>query len=198
MQNIMTHGYKAELNKDYIQLLREKLGLKINTKSIIAYDVFQTLYYELYEKNKKGKWNLIFNNLYNLNYNNNRFGIKKDIFPEVNKKGWQFAFMMKANRKISIMKKFNLLSKYFNTIKEINFEDFKKVFIKIFGKNWINDVVDMLYFYKTIMTTNKIVLEKNNNGTIKNIKILKKIPYFDNFNKVIIEFFSEDDDIFLD
>jgi len=198
MQNIMTHGYKAELNKDYIQLLREKLGLKINTKSIIAYDVFQTLYYELYEKNKKGKWNLIFNNLENLDYNNNRIGIKEDIFPEVNKKGWQFAFMMKANRNMSIMKRFNLLSKYFNSIKEINFEDFKKVFIKIFGKNWINDVVDMLYFYKTIMTTKKIVLEKNINGTIKNIKILKKIPYFDNFNKVIIEFFSEDDNVFND
>ena len=196
MQNIMTHGYKAELNKDYIKLLREKLGLKINTTSIIAYDVFQTIYYELYDKNKDGEWNLIINNLDNFLINNNLLGAKTEIFPEVNKKGWQFAFMVKANRNINIMKKFNLLSKYFNNIKAIIFEDFKKVFIKIFGKNWVNDVVDILYFYESIMTSNKILIEKNNNGTIKNIKILKKIPYFDNFNKIIIEFFSEEYDAF--
>jgi hypothetical protein len=185
LHNIMTNGYKAELSNSYIKLLRRKLGLKIKTTSIIAYDIFCTIFNELYEKNKNGKWSLIFNNL---NYNNksNNILFFKNVIPDVNKKGWQFAFMVKANRNSKIIDNFNLLSKYLNYVKKISFDDFKTIFLKFFGIKWEKDVVDIIYFYNTIVN---VSLEKNNNGTIKNIILINKIPNYKNFNKIIIEYF---------
>jgi hypothetical protein len=195
LHNIMRNGYKAELSNLYINLLRKKLGLKIKTKSIIAYDVFCTIFDELYEKNKNGKWSLIFNNL---NYKNNKsenifnYQQKYETIPDVNKKGWQFAFMVKANRNSKVMDYFNLLSKYLNYIKKISFENFTSVFIKIFGNKWGKDVVDMAYFYDTL---GNVILEKNNNGTIKNIILKNKIKYYKNFNKLIIDYFFNEQSI---
>jgi hypothetical protein len=188
LQNIMTHGYKAELNESYIKLLREKLGLKIKTTSIIAYDIFCTIFDELYEKNKKGKWSLIFNNA---NYKSNNiidFNKRYQYIPDINKKGWQFAFMVKANRNPTIMGYFNLLSKYLNYVKKISFDNFKLKFLKIFGKKWEKDVVDMAYFYNTLKY---VSLEKNKNGTIKNINLERKIRGYKNFNKIIITYFNQ-------
>ena len=191
LQNIMTHGYKAELSEEYIQLLREKLGLKIKTTSIIAYDIFRTVFDELYEKNKKGNWSIIFNRILDKRNKNKENVIplyqkNYEIIPDVNKQGWQFAFMVKANRNSKIIDNFNLLSKYLNYVKKISFDKFKLTFLKIFGKNWEKDVVDMAYFYNT---TNYISLEKNNNGTIKNIILNHKIRRYKNFNKLIIDYF---------
>ena len=188
LQNIMTHGYKAELSEEYIKLLREKLGLKIKTTSIIAYDVFCTVFDELYEKNKNGKWSLIFNGLkYNKKSNNIKLFQKKfEAVPDVNKKGWQFAFMVKANRNSKIIDNFNLLSKYLNYVKKISFDKFKLTFLKIFGISWVKDVVDIAYFYNTI---GNIKLEKNSNGTIKSIILKNKIRGYKNFNKLITEYF---------
>lgn len=188
LQNIMTHGYKAELSEEYIKLLREKLGLKIKTTSIIAYDVFCTVFDELYEKNKHGKWSLIFNGLkYNDKSNNIKLFQKKfEIVPDVNKKGWQFAFMVKANRNSKIINNFNLLSKYLNYVKKISFDKFKLTFLKIFGISWEKDVIDIAYFYNTI---GNIKLEKNSNGTIKSIILKSKIRGYKNFNKLIIDYF---------
>jgi hypothetical protein len=193
LHNIMKHGYKAELSNSYIRLLREKLGLKIKTTSIIAYDVFCTIFDELYEKNKNGKWSLIFNNLSYKNNKNNKknknirqFQKKYESVPDVNKKGWQFAFMVKANRKVKIMEKFNLLSKYLNYVKKISFDDFKIIFLKIFGPNWEKDIIDMAYFYNTL---GYVSLEKNSNGTIKTIILDRNISNYKNFNKKIIDYF---------
>ena len=119
----------------------------------------------------------------------NIFNIKKEAIPDVNKKGWQFSFMVKANRNSKIIEKFNLLSKYLNYIKKINFDNFKLTFLKIFGNNWENDVIDIAYFYNTL---GYISLEKNSNGTIKNIILNRKINGYKNFNKLIIyNFFNE-------
>ena len=41
--HIMKNGYKAKLSQKYIKLLRNKLDLKINTTSIIAFDVFKNI-----------------------------------------------------------------------------------------------------------------------------------------------------------
>ena len=62
IQNIMKFGYKAELTSGYIKLLKNKLGLKIKTKSIIAYDVFNEISNELYYKNYNGLWSKLFDN----------------------------------------------------------------------------------------------------------------------------------------
>ena len=120
LHNIMKNGYKAKISKAYINLLRKKLGLKINTTSIVAIDIFKIIYKELWDKNIDGEWSKIFNCLekpdYNLFINN--------LVPEVNKKGWQFAFMVKLNNNIKLLKKFNKLNKYLNNFNEIDYKDF--------------------------------------------------------------------------
>ena len=178
LHNIMRNGYKAELSKSYIKLLREKLGLKIKTKSIIAYDVFCEIYNELIKKNENGKWTNIFTNKKRINIS---------VIPQVNKRAWQFAFMIKANRMKIVMKKFIELTKYMNLIKMITFDNFKKIFIKIFGNNWSKDVVDMAYFYELLGA----IIDKNENGTIKRIIIKKPITIRNNFNEIINMFFNE-------
>ena len=52
LHNIMRNGYKSKISNSYKNILRKNLGLKINTKSVIAIDIFKEIYYELYDKNK--------------------------------------------------------------------------------------------------------------------------------------------------
>jgi len=184
LRTIMRDGYKAEISKSYVKLLREKLGLKIKTKSIIAYDIFCCVFNELIEKNAKGKWSKIFNNSKDLS------GLKGLIIPQVNKRGWQFAFMVKANRMKIVMKKFVELVKYLNIIRKIEFADFSKVFIKIFGDNWKKDIVDMAYFIELLGGTD-VKITKNEDGTIKTIYLVKPLKIMSDFNDAIKLFFSD-------
>ena len=186
LHDIMKHGYKTHLSIKYIKLLREKLGLKIKTSSIIAYDIFTEIYKELLEKNINGLWSKIFNPS-NKNLTKNRYN--SIIIPQINKKAWQFAFMVKLNRKQTLLHKFNLLSQYLNNIKNISFTTFKMAIVDIFGNNWINDIEDIAYFYETLKYAS---IQKNKNGTIKNIKINYEIKFFQNFNNEIIDYFGED------
>jgi hypothetical protein len=96
----MKYGYKAQLTKEYVELLREKLGLPIKTTSIIAHDVFTTINDELWEKNKNGKWTMILNRY----YKPLRFST-----PEINKNSWQFALAIMLNREEKLMEKMNEL-----------------------------------------------------------------------------------------
>lgn len=182
MHQIMKYGYRAELNTNYIQLLRTKLGLKIKTTSIIAYDIFVTIFEELYHKNINGKWSLIFNGL-------KLWKWKDEIIPEVNKEGWQLAFMLKANRNKKTLESFNILSKYINVSKKMSIKEFGETVIKTMGENWEKDIEDLAYFYETM---DCIKLDKNRNGTIHSIVLKKEIPYITNFNKTICDIFQED------
>ena len=171
LHQIMKYGYRAELSNKYVKLLREKLGLKIKTSSIIAFDIFQEIMNELYEKNNYNGWSNIFNSA------------KLDPkLPELNKKGWQFAFMIKANRNKKIMNKFNFLAKYLNYIKTISYKEFKAAVIDIFGNNWINDVDDFAYFLETLQFA-KLIKQKN--GTISKIDIVNSIQINNNFNNIM-------------
>jgi hypothetical protein len=189
LHNIMKNGYKAEISKTYINLLRKKLGLKINTYSIIAIDVFKKIYEELWNKNINGEWSKIFHSLQPPRYNN-------IVIPEVNKKGWQFAFMIKLNREGKLMHKFNFLSEFLNHIKIISFSDFKLAVLDIFGKNWADDIVDIAYFYENLSYRNYgerfIKLVKNRDGTIESFSVLVDIPKFNNFNSNIADYFGDD------
>jgi len=184
LHNIMANGYKAKLSMAYINLLRTKLGLKINTKSIIAFDVFETIYKELYNKNIFGDWSKIFNSLQPDLLKENRM----NVVPQINKKSWQLAFMVKANRKKSIIEKYNKLSAYLFFIKEIDYKKFYTAIIDIFGVNWRDDVDDIAYFYETYKDAQII---KNENGTIKRIKVDKKISKIINFNEKIQRSFED-------
>ena len=61
LHNIMEHGWCAELKKDYINELRKILGLKINTKSFIAFDVLNCINNELFTKHKNGDYVILMN-----------------------------------------------------------------------------------------------------------------------------------------
>lgn len=188
MHNIMTNGYKAKLSEKYIDLLRKKLGLKIKTYSIVAIDVFKQIYEELWNKNIDGEWSKIFHNLQKPKYNN-------IVIPEVNKKGWQFAFMTKLNREPLLLHNFNFLSKFLNYIKSIDFDEFEIAVLEIFGNNWKDDVEDIAYFYDFLRASIKnkyIELIKNRDGTINKINVLNDIPKYTNFNNDITDYFGDD------
>jgi len=186
LHNIMQNGYKAKLSAAYINILRTKLGLKINTKSIIAFDVFKQIYDELYKKNINGEWSKIFNSLQQSYISRNSPRI--NIVPQINKKSWQLAFMVKANRKKGIITKYNKLSDYLSFVKKIDYMKFSTAIVDIFGKNWKNDVDDIAYFYETYK---EVEIVKNQNGTIKSLKINNKIENINNFNIRIERCFNE-------
>jgi hypothetical protein len=60
---------------------------------------------------------------------------------------------------------------------------------KIMGKSWIHDSADLVYFYNDL---DYVKLEKNEDGTIKNIIMKNNIPKFKDFNKIIIKYFEND------
>jgi len=186
--NIMKNGYKAKISKDYINLLRKKLGLEINTQSIIAIDIFREIYKELWDKNIDGEWSKIFNCMIKPDYD-------RYILPDVNKRGWQFAFMVMANNDNKILNNFNKLSRYLNKNINIKFKEFKKEVLNLFGKNWRDDIEDLAYFYESLLKgidIKYIELIKNEDGTIFSLNILDDIPIYDNFNDIIIFYFSKD------
>ena len=204
VHNIMKNGYKAQLSNEYIKLLRKKLGLEINTYSIIAIDIFKQIYKELFDKNINGEWSKIF------------FCLEKPdrrsiILPEINKRAWQFAFMIQLNREKDLLYKFNLLSNYLNDIKTIEIKNFSIAIKEIFGKNWKNDIEDIAYFYESLINENEkfiynsseinningnalnqnyVELIKNRDGTIQKLEILINIPIFKNFNHQMEDYFS--------
>jgi hypothetical protein len=62
----------------------------------------------------------------------------------------------------------------------ISYDDFKMVTLSIFGNNWINDVEDIAYFYKTM---NFVELDKYKNGSINALIFIEnfkmpKLTYF--------------------
>jgi len=187
VHNIIRNGYKAELSKKYIDLLRKKLDIPIKTQSIIAFDVFKKIYEELWDKNINGEWSQIF---YTLSPPHKSL----IIFPEINKKSWQFAFMTKLNRNKNLLRKFNILTKYLNKVRHIKFTDFHKAILDIFGEKWINDIVDIAYFYNSMkynIVNNAVELVKNKNGTINELKVMYKLDIFSNFNNMIVEHFGK-------
>jgi hypothetical protein len=187
VHNIMKNGYKSHLSNKYINLLRKKLDLKINTTSIIANDVFKQIYRELWKKNINGDWSKIFNGLEQETKLTSETKYNNLIFPDINKKAWQFAFMLKLNKEATLLRNFNLLSQYLNYVKTITYEDFELIVLEIFGQKWKYDIEDIAYFYESL----KIILIKNNNGTINNLIIQNDIDVYNDFNTKIQDYFTQ-------
>ena len=204
IQNIILNGYKAELDTEYIDLLRKHLDLKLNTKSIIAKDIFDVLYKELLNKNNNGLWYRIMYskfenekicpNLYdNLIFIKNK-KIQKIILPDINKESWQFGFMLKCNSDKKLLTEFNLLSIYLKSMKIVSIELFRKLVLKFFGKKWSENIIDIAYFYDSL---NNVKLEKNENGTIKNLIIKKTfIKLHHTFNDFLHMYYQADNQYF--
>ncbi len=189
LHNIMKYGYSAKLSTDYIKLLRDNLKLKINIKSLNATDVFKEIIDELWNKNINGKWSKIFHaNEKSYEYYEYLKEYVLDKFPDINKKGWQFSFMMKMNRNKKTLDNFNKLSKELSN-KTIKIDDFKKLVIKIMGKNWINDIDNIADFY---LRLKHVKINNKENGSINKLSFSKCNNYTD-FNKYIIRYFSAKD-----
>lgn len=174
LQNIMLHGWNAEIPKEYIDDLRKELGLKIKTKSKIAYDVLYQINEELYKKNKDGDYTYLFLD-----------SITKPKLPEINRRSWEMGFMLKLNRNKDLMNKYNKLLQELSD-KEITLNEYKKIFCKYFDINiWKNDLIDIIYFMEAC---NIINLKYNIDGTIESIK-LKNIDMkpIKNFNIEIVQ-----------
>lgn len=184
MHEIMKYGYNARLSNKYIQLLRDNLGLKINTKSLVAIDVFKTILNELFKKNINGKWSKIFH------HKTNKYILKSIInpinFPNVNFNAWRLAFLLKLNKEKTCLNKFNILNHSLKN-KKISYNDFTKLFLKKFGKNWKDDVESIVYFYEYMDICN---LKKDSYGNINSIVFKKNIQKFKNFNDEIIKYFE--------
>ncbi len=193
LHEIMKDGYKSIIPLKYIKKLRSKLGLKIKTKSQFGQDVFNAVYTEMFMKNMDGEWPKLF------------FGIKdgkkkvleiKDSIPEINKRSWIFAFMLKCHRNPEIFHNFNqlnvLLNQLFKTKEQITFEEMKEYVNKIIGDNWTSNTIDLIYFYQYY---DFLDIEKNEFGEIISISksadyYVKDIPIFHSFNEYISEMCS--------
>ena len=187
LHNIMKNGYKAEISDSYIKLLRNKLDLKIKTKNRIGSEVFKVIMNELWNKNIKGDWCKIFhtNEKSKAYYNDLKINVK-DYYPEINKKGWQFAFMMKLNRNKNILDKYNKINELIQN-KSMKFDKFKLLILKYLGKNWINDIENIAHFYEKM---EECIIKYNDNGTINEIKFNQKIKQRENFNNSILYYFD--------
>jgi len=173
LQNIMMNGWNAEITSGYVDLLRKQLGLKIKTKSLVAYDVLYQINEELYEKNKNGDW------IYML-----LDQATKPKLPQINRQSWETAFMLKLNRHKTLMDKFNKLLEELEDGTVMDMEAFKKIFYKNFDKtHWKRDIKDVIYLLEAFRF---VVLMYNIDGSIDRIKVVetKKIK---NFNGEIIE-----------
>ena len=142
---------------------------------------------ELWNKNIKGDWCKIFhtNEKSKAYYNDLKINVK-DYYPEINKKGWQFAFMMKLNRNKNILDKYNKINELIQN-KSMKFDKFKLLILKYLGKNWINDIENIAHFYEKM---EECIIKYNDNGTINEIKFNQKIKQRENFNNSILYYFD--------
>lgn len=170
LQNIMIHGWNAELPKEYIEELRQQLGLKIKTQSRIAYDIMYEINQELFKKNRKGDWvYLMLEKKYE----------KAPKLPEINRRSWEVGLMMKLNKDDILMEQFNKMVKKLTD--NMNVEQFEKIYHKYFDRKWDNDMIDMIYFLESLGLAK---LGFSANGKIKMIRIIKKKKIKDFNNEI--------------
>lgn len=154
LQNIMMNGWKTKITKKYLNKLRENLNLKINTKSLISYDVMMKINNELFEKNKDGLWS---NFLLKKKYK------KPPSLKCVNRYNLENGYLLKLQNNKNLLKKFKEF--YINLDDNISYEEFSKLFIKNFGKSYQNDIDDIMFLYESLflININKNNIKKTNN-----------------------------------
>jgi hypothetical protein len=140
VHSIMMHGWLGRVPDEYVVDLRQALGLKIRTKTRIAYYLFKAIVKELWQINKKGDWAFL---MLNKEYN------KPPMIPDINEESWNMGFMIKMNRNPIIRSNFNkftaTLKKHNN--KKLSFDDCRKIYLKYFSeKMWGKNYEDILYF----------------------------------------------------
>lgn len=139
MGSIMENGWNARLSTEYINALRDNLGLEIATTSKIAWIVFKVIVAELHEKNKNG----LFTRLLMENCDT------PPKLPQINKKCWELAF--KSSNHYNAIKKY-IKGKYSGRKTRISIKQFKKDFFSVFDPKIWNQgstLEDVLYCFKS-------------------------------------------------
>ena len=156
LRDIMKDGWNANITDVFINALRTNLGLVINTKSNLAYDVFKTIVAELYVVNKDAFINKIMNEHPEI----------EPKVPEINRMCWELAFTQKFNSQV-----LGFLKRNFRDAQEVSMFEFKRM-LKADGvleyAMWENDLNDLLY---ALETHNHVSLETFK-GKINKIKII--------------------------
>ena len=167
-QKIMLKGWKANIDPLFINKLENILDIKIILKSYKAYDVLCAVVDELYEKNKNS-------DIVYMMYGGNI----KPIIPQINRYSWDFAFMLKL---IGDKKVYQKYLKFIEKILENNkIKFFKDNIIKIFGKEWKNNIEDILWFFES---KKMIAIEENTYRVDK--KNIKEMIKLDTINELIL------------
>lgn len=165
LQTIMLEGWSGKVTKGYVNKLRKQLNLKINTVSLQAYEVFKTIYNELYIKNKDGDYcKILFGETYSKN-------IK---IPEINRRSWEFGLSLKLNTNKTLVGKVNRFLKKIDSSMKI--KEIENIFFEIFTKkNW----GDTFYIFMCYLETIGILkIDQNNKNEI--IMIFKQKEKLEN------------------
>ena len=195
VQSIMKLGWKALLSINFIKLLRKELGLKIkiskdNIDDLIAFNVFQKIINELYEKTKNHDFVKLMLQKYETSVQ----------LPKLNKHSWEFSFLIKLNRNTLLKKKFKDFLKELDKYNTISCETYIKIYHKFFSKkNWLNNLEDILFFMKSnafIDFNNFLPVQypnsiKNNSIEIHNVYINLFLNDYDvNINSIIVNYWT--------
>jgi hypothetical protein len=149
--NIMKNGWKTELTEAYIEKLRKVLKLPIKTSKKQAYEVFEIICKDLYNKNKNGEWIKIMVNE------------KSEIkLPKINRESWEYAFNLELINNKKLLEMTNKLLKSMKTGDD--FDKYKERFEKIFNDKWNDDYLDILYYFENYQ------IIKIKNGKINKIQ----------------------------
>lgn len=219
VHNIMENGWCSILNKKFINELRKVLNIKIKTKSLIAFEVLQSINDELYNKHKNGLYTLIMNTpsitetkknkgvdfefkpFSTQNIFNNK-DMEKPVLPMINFYSWGMGFMLKLNRNKKHITSLNKVVKDLPLNKSIPFIDYEKILFKHFNKKfWKKDSFNIAYFLHLCESSSNgqaiFTLTNNDDGTINSIKLIKR-KKFNNFdNNIKLWFNVNKDDLYV-
>ena len=159
-RGIMTRGWRSIVDVNYIEELNKNLGLKLEVKKKLAFELFMDLNKKIFEKNKEG----LFSNL----LLEKKYKQEPDI-PQINRFSWQIKFNLEYSDKIK-----EFIKKHIPFKKHLSLFQFKKIFFLHFDKKeYENNLNDILFAFESPPNNNfKIIL---NEGIIKNIIYIKKI-----------------------
>lgn len=173
LQNIMMNGWKTKITKKYLNKLRTNLNLKINTKSLMSYDVMIKINNELFEKNKDGLWSkFLLQKIYK----------KPPALKCINRYNLENGYLLKLQNNKNLLKKFKEF--YISLDDNILYKEFSKLLIKHLGKSYENDIDDIMFLFESLflIEINKNNLKKTTNNfkfqnSEINIQLLDRLVY---------------------
>ena len=179
MHLVMKHGWKAQLKKAYVNDLRKQLGLKINTTSLKAYDVYQKILSEIYNKHKSGDYTKIMTGIIPSNHKYKKqfmIDLRKPNDININRGSIDLSIYMKLMNNKTFLKNMNQFLKHTeNSIHKMN-NDFRLLFFKFFNKNmYHHNIEDILYFLEK---NGEVNLQFHKNGEIEQIHFRNGIQLY--------------------